>query len=73
MPLFLDIKQAIYDGLNGARGLAGWQCDVYVEPVSKHVSEYFSGLFIVDGIITVPIGLLGYFLMPSNASDFQSC
>ncbi|KIY47810.1 MFS general substrate transporter [Fistulina hepatica ATCC 64428] len=48
-PMFSGFLQTgAYDGLNGVKGLAGWQW-----------------LFIIDGIITIPIGILGFIIMPN--------
>ncbi len=61
------IHQAAYDGLNGVGGLAGWRC---VLPLSLNLfaaTYYYTGLFIIDGIITVPIGLFGFLVMPGAA------
>ncbi|KIY48952.1 MFS general substrate transporter, partial [Fistulina hepatica ATCC 64428] len=41
------LQTGAYDGLNGVKGLAGWQW-----------------LFIIDGIITIPVVILG-FIMPN--------
>ncbi|KAK7187661.1 hypothetical protein DPSP01_004498 [Paraphaeosphaeria sporulosa] len=41
------LQAAVYKGLNGARGFAGWQW-----------------LFIMDGIISAPICIAGFFLLP---------
>jgi hypothetical protein len=40
--------------------------DVRLQPsnVLCLLAERVAGLFIIDGIITVPIALLGFFLMP---------
>ncbi len=61
------IHQAAYDGLNGVSGLAGWRC---VLPLSLNlcaVTYYYTGLFIINGIITVPIGLFSFLVMPGAA------
>ncbi|KAI8931058.1 hypothetical protein NX059_012069 [Plenodomus lindquistii] len=41
------LQAAVYKGLNGVHGYAGWQW-----------------LFIMDGVISLPICLAGYFLLP---------
>ncbi|KAF1842235.1 major facilitator superfamily transporter [Cucurbitaria berberidis CBS 394.84] len=41
------LQAAVYKGLNGVRGFAGWQW-----------------LFIMDGIISTPICIAGFFLLP---------
>jgi ACS family pantothenate transporter-like MFS transporter len=41
------LQAAVYKGLNGVHGKAGWQW-----------------LFIMDGVISLPICLLGFFLIP---------
>ncbi|EHL00751.1 putative Pantothenate transporter liz1 [Glarea lozoyensis 74030] len=41
------LQAAVYKGLNGVHGKAGWQW-----------------LFIMDGVISIPICLLGFFLIP---------
>ncbi|KZV73276.1 MFS general substrate transporter [Peniophora sp. CONT] len=41
------LQAAVYNGLNGRHGVAGWRW-----------------LFIIDGVITIPIALLGFLIMP---------
>ena len=41
------LQAAVYEGLNGTGGKAGWQW-----------------LFIMDGIISMPIAILGFFIIP---------
>ena len=61
--------QGAYNGLNGVHGLAGWRCERHYVPVydSAHVL-LSSGLFIIDGLITIPIALLGFLIMPGTSS-----
>ncbi|KAK7719491.1 hypothetical protein SLS57_005689 [Botryosphaeria dothidea] len=41
------LQAAVYNGLNGVRGMAGWQW-----------------LFIMDGLISAPIAIAGFFILP---------
>jgi hypothetical protein len=59
--------QGIYNGLNGTGGLAGWRCCSGCSPLRLQ-ADFFQGLFILDGVITVPIALLGYLVMPDLPS-----
>ncbi len=59
--------QGAYNGLNGVHGLAGWKCEsTSTRLLNARIahSGLDAGLFIIDGIITVPIALLGYLIMP---------
>lgn len=49
------LQAAVYTGLNGVFGKAGWQW-----------------LFIMDGIISAPICLAGFFLIPDSPGDTRA-
>lgn len=49
------LQAAVYTGLNGVMGKAGWQW-----------------LFIMDGIISLPICLAGYFLIPDSPENTRA-
>lgn len=49
------LQAAVYKGLNGTMGKAGWQW-----------------LFIMDGIISTPIAIAGFFLLPDSPSDTRA-
>lgn len=49
------LQAAVYEGLNGVHGKAGWQW-----------------LFIMDGIISAPICLAGFFLIPDQPSNTRA-
>lgn len=34
--------------------------------IKDRTEHLYKGLFIIDGIITIPIGLLGFFIMPGK-------
>ncbi|WWD18270.1 hypothetical protein CI109_102720 [Kwoniella shandongensis] len=49
------LQAAIYKGLNGTHGLAGWRW-----------------LFIIDGIISLPIACAGFWLIPDTPSNSRA-
>ena len=60
-------RQGLYNSLNGSGGLAGWKC--YSDrSLSGLRADFFQGLFILDGVISIPIALLGFLVMPDLPS-----
>jgi ACS family pantothenate transporter-like MFS transporter len=60
-------RQGIYNCLNGSGGLAGWKC--YSDcSLLRLQADFSQGLFILDGVISIPIALLGYLVMPDLPS-----
>jgi MFS transporter, ACS family, pantothenate transporter len=67
-PMFGGFLQAgAYTGMDGVHGLSGWRCTLsfcsHGQKLTVILGE-ISGLFIIDGIITVPIALVGFLIMP---------
>lgn len=63
------LQAAAYTNLNGVHGHAG--CKFLTSPPSKSSAEQSIGrwLFIIDGIITLPLAVAGYFFFPNLPQD----
>lgn len=64
--LLIGVVQGAYNGLNGVHGMAGWRCTSLPFDLDIHNLNELLGLFIIDGIITIPIALLGFLIMPGQ-------
>jgi MFS transporter, ACS family, pantothenate transporter len=60
-------RQGIYNSLNGRGGRAGWKCYSGRSLLGSGLI-FFQGLFILDGVISIPIALLGFLVMPDLPS-----
>lgn len=63
------LQAAAYTNLNGVHGHAG--CKFLTPPRSITVADQAAGrwLFIIDGIITLPLAVAGYFFFPTLPQD----
>jgi len=60
-------RQGIYNSLNGSGGLAGLEM-LFGSFFAWARADFFQGLFILDGVISIPIALLGFLVMPDLPS-----
>ncbi|KJX98360.1 major facilitator superfamily transporter like protein [Zymoseptoria brevis] len=58
------LQAGVYKGLNGAHGLPGWKWREYTPFTKSATSTNHIPVFIMDGIISLPIACAGFFLIP---------
>lgn len=69
------IQGACSAHLDGVHGLAGWRwyvCTVYVYSISILTQPSTIRMFIINSIITLPLGIIGFWVWPGTPSKSKS-
>lgn len=64
------LQAAIYNNLNGHGGLAGWRFASFLLDKSPSIAYFhYRWLYIICGCMTIPCGLLLFFVLPDVPSN----